>query len=141
MGDPIETVRQIYDAFGRRDAPAALALIDSDVEIEYDGIVPDACGSYRGHGGMGKLLGTILSSFKVERFEVKAEQLIAAPGDRVVVGVHQRGVGAQSGVEVEIRIGQVWTVRDGKAVRWQIYPDLGTAAAEAELELPPSKDP
>jgi ketosteroid isomerase-like protein len=136
MGDEAaEVVRRIYGAFARNDPAGALALIDPGVEIEYQGAVPDACGSYRGYEGMGKLLQTILGSFDVERFEVTPERIVPINEGRVVVGLHQRGVGAASGAEVEIRVGQVWTIRGGKAVRWEIYPDLGAAADAAGADL------
>jgi ketosteroid isomerase-like protein len=51
--------------------------------------------------------------------------------DKVVVVVFQRGVGRTSGVPVERRVGQMWTVRDGRAVRWQIFKDREEALAAA----------
>ena len=94
---PTDVVERLYDAFARQDTEAAFGLIDPDVEIEYRGVVPDACGSYHGYAGLGRLLQTILASFEVDRFEVTPEQVIAADDGRVVVGLHQTGTGAASG--------------------------------------------
>jgi ketosteroid isomerase-like protein len=41
--------------------------------------------------------------------------------------VHQSGRGRASGVEVEARLAHVWTVRDGRAVRWEAIPDADLA--------------
>ena len=49
-----------------------------------------------------------------------------------VVTVRQFGRGAGSGVEVEMRIAQLYEVHDGKAVRVHYYPDRDTALAAAE---------
>jgi ketosteroid isomerase-like protein len=41
--------------------------------------------------------------------------------------LHQRAVGKASGAPVDIHIGQVWTLRNGKAVRWRIYKSKAEA--------------
>lgn len=125
-------MRGIYGAFAARDFASAFEAIDPRIEVDYRGTVIDAAGSYVGHEGMGSLTRRILESFDVESFEVVAEQVVAE-GDRVAVALHQRGVGVSSGAPVEIRIGQVWTLRDGKAVRWEIYrsPEEALASLRA----------
>jgi ketosteroid isomerase-like protein len=51
---------------------------------------------------------------------MKVERFIDV-GDRVVVIATMRGRGAGSGVEVENRHGSMWTIRDGKAVRFEWF--------------------
>ena len=51
-------------------------------------------------------------------------------GDHVVVEVHEQGKGKGSGVPFEQMHTQVWTVRDGKLVRWRLFAD-GAQALEA----------
>jgi ketosteroid isomerase-like protein len=41
--------------------------------------------------------------------------------------VRQSGRGRASGVEVEIRIAHIWTVQDGRAVRWEAVASPGDA--------------
>ena len=55
-----------------------------------------------------------------EDFKVEVEEYIDH-GEDVVVALHQRASGKHSGAPVDIHIAQVWTLRDGKAVRWRIY--------------------
>jgi ketosteroid isomerase-like protein len=40
-----------------------------------------------------------------------------------VAVVRQTGAGRTSGVQVETRLAYVWTVANGKAVRWDAVPD------------------
>lgn len=127
-GSNAEIVRGMYDAFNRGDPAAAFAVVDPEIEVEYRGVVIDAEGSYRGYEGIGSLMGTILESFDVAGFTIELEDL-AEKGDRVAVALHQTATGRSSGVPVDIRIGQVWTFRGGKAVRWEIYKSWDEARA------------
>jgi len=45
----------------------------------------------------------------------------------VVVEVHERGEGKGSGVPFEQTHTQVWTLRDGKLVRWRLFTDRAEA--------------
>ena len=55
-------------------------------------------------------------------------------GDQVVVVGMLRGRGQSSGASVERRQGYVWTVRDGKAVRFAWFNDPAAALREAGIE-------
>ena len=48
-------------------------------------------------------------------------------GDDVVAFVRYRGRGTESGVEVEASMANVWTIRDGKAIRLRQFLDRGKA--------------
>lgn len=55
-------------------------------------------------------------------WEMEAEEYIDA-GERVVVIVNQQGRSKATGIPVEMRFGQVWTLRDAQAIRMQLYAD------------------
>ena len=57
---------------------------------------------------------------------VEAEEIVDA-GDRVVVMVHHSGRGRTSGIEVDQRYAMVWTVRDGRVMRMDLYPTRAEA--------------
>jgi ketosteroid isomerase-like protein len=57
-----------------------------------------------------------------ERITMTAERVIDA-GDQVVVIAVWRGRGKVSGIDTELRHGQVWTMRDGKVMSLVSYPD------------------
>ena len=43
--------------------------------------------------------------------------------DQFVAVVRQTGAGRSSGARVETRLAHVWTVANGKAVRWEAVPE------------------
>lgn len=64
--------------------------------------------------------------------EVEWELHEAGP-DRALAILRMRGRGHESGVPVEMQIGQLWTFRDGAAIRMVVYNDLEEARREAGL--------
>jgi ketosteroid isomerase-like protein len=60
------------------------------------------------------------------------EELIDA-GDQVIAIARQRGLGANSGAAAELEQGLIFTLRDGAAVRVEIYGDPGKALEAAGL--------
>jgi ketosteroid isomerase-like protein len=67
-----------------------------------------------------------------EDFELDWETEQGAP-DRALAMIHMRGRGRGSGVPAEMRFFQVWTFRDGRAVRMEMYSDLDEARRAAGL--------
>ena len=54
-------------------------------------------------------------------------------GDRVVVAVHMRGRGRASGIEVDARLYDVYTLRGGKIVRMDQFTERSDAFEAAGL--------
>jgi ketosteroid isomerase-like protein len=67
-----------------------------------------------------------------EDLEVTAEEFLDA-GDRVVVTACHRGRGRESGVTVDARFYEVYTLRDGKVVRADEYAERAEALRAAGL--------
>ena len=65
-------------------------------------------------------------------WEMEAEDFLDS-GERVVVIVNQRGRSKATGLAVEMRFAQVWTLRDGIAVRMQMYADTDEALESVGL--------
>ncbi len=65
-------------------------------------------------------------------WEVEVEDYIDA-GERVVVIVNQRGRSKATGVPVDMRFAQVWSLRDGLAFRMQMYASVDEALEAAGL--------
>jgi ketosteroid isomerase-like protein len=59
-------------------------------------------------------------------WEVEAEDFIDA-GERVVVILNQRGRSKATGIPVEMRFAQVWTLRDGQGIRMQMFASVEEA--------------
>ena len=59
-------------------------------------------------------------------WEMEAEDYIDA-GERVVVICNQRGRSKATGIPVEMRFAQVWTLRDGQGIRMQMFASVEEA--------------
>jgi ketosteroid isomerase-like protein len=55
-------------------------------------------------------------------------------GDRVVAVMRQRGRSKATGMPVEMSFAMVWTLRDGKQARMEMYSDPGKALNAVGLE-------
>lgn len=62
-------------------------------------------------------------------WEMEPEDFIDA-GERVVVILTQRGRSKATGIPVEMRFAQVWTLRDGRGVRMELYGSVEEALEE-----------
>ena len=64
-------------------------------------------------------------------YRVNAEE-VRDSGDKVLVFTRQSARGKASGVQIDLRIAHLWTIRDGKAVRMQAYFDREEALKALE---------
>ena len=109
----VEIVRRATEAMNRRDLAQLLELCDPDIELDLSRNVFNA-DIYRGHAGIERFRGVVEDVW--DDFHGVAEELVDA-GDKVVSAVTMRGKGKESGVEVNMRVFQVWTLRKLKVVR------------------------
>jgi ketosteroid isomerase-like protein len=59
---------------------------------------------------------------------IEADEFIEE-GSRIAVLIRWKGRGRQSGTPMESEGAHLWTFRDGKAVRYDVYRDRGQALA------------
>ena len=134
----VEVVRRIYEAWLGGEDDAALELIDPAFEL-HPAEGTDWVGLedlYRGHEGMRDYLALIYEVFDDYRAEV--EDMLDA-GDQVVSLAVEHARGKASGAAVEARhTAHVWTLRDGKAVRLELFWDRERALERAGLDARPS---
>jgi ketosteroid isomerase-like protein len=121
-------VRAIYRAMNERDYDAGFALLDEDFEWLEPGHGL-LSGPIRGVDEVRRAIEEQLEVF--DQFVIETEEF-HEHGDRVAVPVRQRARGGVSGVEVEVRIGHLWTVRNGKAIRLEVFPAREDALRAAE---------
>jgi ketosteroid isomerase-like protein len=112
----VEIVQRLIEAWGRGDYATALASIDPEIEA-VAAYGADFDGTYRGHAGLAEVLRGFWGQFEGRRIEI--EEAIPASSD-VLLGVRFYGRGKRSGVEIEMPAWHVWSLREGKAVRWQV---------------------
>ena len=119
----IEVLQQIYAAWEAGGIDAVFDFIHPDIEVVVGpevSIEPDV---YRGHEGVRRWFDAFEG---MEDVDMRPEGFIE-DGERVLVPIVLSGRGAGSGIEVEQRAVQAWTVRDGKAVRVEAFADLESA--------------
>jgi hypothetical protein len=126
----VELVRRAYDAFNRGDAEGMFADVAPELEYIATGAIPGAGGVYRGTEQFGQFLDRWWGEFHETHVEV--HELIDA-GNQVLASLTFRGRGKQSGVETNWSLWQLWTLRDGKAVRGQGFADRDAALEAAGL--------
>ena len=131
----VELVQRLLEMFAKRDHEGVFAFYDPDIEWNAEatpgnpfGHMDDLSGVYRGHEGVRTYWRRWLAAWKDIEFEV---QDVLDAGDEVVALIrNQRQWGRHSGIATELPpYALVFTIRGGKVVRWQSYPD-----PEAALE-------
>jgi ketosteroid isomerase-like protein len=122
-------VRRFVDAFNRGDISETLSEVDPDITLDEWQEAPGAR-TYHGPDGVQAALDNWFETW--EWMHVELEELREA-GDRVFFSLHQRAKGKGSGVEVEIRSWNVYTFRDGKLTRIQLFLEPGPALEAAGL--------
>jgi uncharacterized protein len=123
----VERMRAAYEAVGRGETDRIFDLMDPEVEISDRPEIPDPR-TYRGHEGVAQALGQSDETF--ETLEFIPERFVEVE-NKIVVILLMRGRGRGSGVPVEDRIAHLWTLRDGRAYRLQVYSDPEEAVAVA----------
>jgi len=114
----LEAVRRAWDAWEAGDMAALFEFYAPDVEWDMTGSWVADMGVYAGHDGIRSFFRQFREPF--EDYWAHAEEFVDL-GDRVVVRVRQGGRGKGSGVDIEMpSYWQVYTLRDGKAVRVEV---------------------
>jgi ketosteroid isomerase-like protein len=119
----VDIVRRAVAALNRRDVPAVLDLLHPEAELDWSRRLLDPA-VLRGHEGAEQFIEETFEIFGDVKIE--EEEIIDLGEEVVMVGV-ARFQGRSSGAEVAARAANVWTVRDGKIVRFQLYQDKESA--------------
>lgn len=125
----VEIVQRLIETWGRGDYSAALDSIDPEVEVNV-ALQTHLDGTYRGHAGLADMLGAFWAEFEGQRIEI--EEAMPAGSD-VLVGVRFYGRGKRSGLEIDAPAWHVWSLREGKAVRWRLFRTKQEALEAAGL--------
>jgi uncharacterized protein len=111
------------------DPEAFFAVFDRDVDWDTSGgALPDTKTHYHGIQGVRDFFRRWIGPF--DDFGYEVEEVVDA-GDSVVLLLHQWGSGKGSGITVDSRFWQVWTLRNGKVVRFQHFPEKARALEAA----------
>ena len=139
----IDVLRDLYSAFNRRDIEGLLAAFDPEIEIEQTWDLEYAAlllrvlgprfvilsGGYRGLDEVRRLFESVWEI--AEWFRVDAEDYIDV-GEHVVVPLRLSAKAKATGIEGEALTAHLWEMRDGKALRLQVYAGSDDAIAAAK---------
>ena len=116
--DRLDVVRGIYDAFGGGDMDRVATLIAETDWQEAEGMPYG--GRYRGAEDVFQNVFARIAA-DVENFSARPDEILAAGDDRVLALGRYAGTGRAGGVDVAFA--HLWTVRDGKIVKFVQYAD------------------
>jgi ketosteroid isomerase-like protein len=128
----IEIVQGVIDGWLRGD-PATLDLISPDVVYVAPPTMP---GGKTYHGHQGVLEWVVDWRREWIDYELEVERLEDL-GDQVITVERNHATGKRSGVEVDMQTFSLWTLRDGKVVRWEGFPteeEANAAAGQADSD-------
>jgi ketosteroid isomerase-like protein len=128
-----ERLRTGIEAFNREDFDSTLEFLHPDIEW-HRGEVSVEGGVIRGREGVRALM----TPDVFERQEIAVGE-IRVNADKVLVETTFRVRARFTGIELENRGWQVWTVRDDLAVRVELFDDEAPALAAAGLAATPAR--
>jgi ketosteroid isomerase-like protein len=133
MGRNADIVRQVFDAFGRRDAEALTALCHPDVVFTPPtGRLAGRGEPYRGHDGLRAYRDDVARIWQELRSEaddyVELDDVVLCTGR-----VYAWGVGRV----IDAPAGWVWRLRDGLVVEGRVFETRRAAYEAAGVAWPP----
>ena len=122
-----------YEAFGRGDMAALAEVMADDIEWVNAGDPDDDpnAGTFKGKEAVLGWFGGLASTLDFTTFEPRD---FIAQNDKVVSLVYAEATARATGRAFVTHEAHVWTFRDGKLARFQIYLDTAAAASAHRLE-------
>jgi ketosteroid isomerase-like protein len=117
--EDVAVVRSAYEAFRRGDVQAIFALLHPEIEFYQSKRVPWG-GKYKGHEEVGYFFSKLIETIESR---VAPDQFIDDEEGHVVTVGHTRGSIRATGREFEVPAVHVWTIREGKVMKFEAYID------------------
>lgn len=117
--ETVAVVRDIYDAFARGDVEAIFGLVHPEVRLYQSDQLPWG-GEYREHEGFGEFLTKLTSTVESK---LETGLFIDDEDGHVVQVGRTRGKVRATGKEFDVPEIHVWTIEEGKAIRYEAYID------------------
>jgi ketosteroid isomerase-like protein len=124
----VEIVRSVYEALNRRDWGTVFRDVHQDFELTTQ-LGPDP-GTRRGREPVMEFLEDYLAAF--DRFIWEPQQFFEG-GDRVVAFVTTRALPRGGSVDLVVRNGWWWTIREGVLLSVKSFPEPEKALQAAGL--------
>jgi ketosteroid isomerase-like protein len=129
----VDLIKRGMALFNRKDWEAAIQLVAEDaVWTTYFGTVAGEKSRY-GRAAIRQSWEDAAQVFGGDLYRVEPKEFRDLGGGTILVRVVLAGRGTASGVEVEAEFAQLWTLRQGLAVRVDSYADVAEALEAAGL--------
>jgi len=118
----IAIINRIYEAFGRRDFAAVLDMFGP--KFEWVAAVNSPLADRSPYRGVDEVREGVFMRIAAgfDRLTVKVDEIFGA-GDKVVALGFYDGVYNANGKRFEAQVAHIWTLANGKAVKFQQYVD------------------
>ncbi len=118
---PLNVIRNFYASLGRGDVPGVLGLLDPKVEWTEAERFPYYGGTWHGpQAVLDNLLKRLAQDW--ENFSATADDFLVE-GERVASFGSYAGTYRRTGKAMNAPFAHVWSVRDGKIVKFLMYTD------------------
>lgn len=120
MSANLDTVHELYAAFGRGDLPTVLELMQEDIEWNEPDSVP-----YGSHIGRQTVAEKVLAkvSSDLPDFSVTPEQFIDGGGDTIATTGTYRGTNPTLGRRLDTKFAHIFTFESGKIATFRTISD------------------
>jgi ketosteroid isomerase-like protein len=125
----VELVREGLAAFSEGGVDALLSFIHPEFEMTTPSNLAAEPDTYRGHDGMRRYFESFYDAMNEISFVPK--ELIAA-GEGVIVPLTLRARGRTTAIETEQEVVTTWWLREGKAIRVDIFATVAEALEATE---------
>ena len=126
--ETVEIVRPIYEAFNRRDWDALFRDMHPDFKMTTQR--GPTAGTHRGQDAVQGLIEDAIAAFESLVFD--PEEFLES-GDQIVVLITTRARPKGGSVDIVVRNGHLWTVRDRTILSLKTFPAPEKALAAAGL--------
>jgi ketosteroid isomerase-like protein len=125
-----ELVRNGFAAFAEQGVEGLISMIADDFVLVTPPSLASEPDTYRGKDGLRRYFDSFYEA--MEGIELRPSEFTAV-GEKVVVDFTLVARGRTTGIEAARHAYMVWQLRDGLAVRVDLYPDRDEAFSAAEL--------
>jgi ketosteroid isomerase-like protein len=126
--DNVEIARSGFEALAEGGVEALLDFIHEDFEVTTTPGLAAEPDTYRGHDGIRRYFDSFYEVMNEVRFE---PHKFHAVGDKVVIELTLHARGKATGLEAGQQLVQVWTLKDEKAIKVEVFATLDEAMTAA----------
>ena len=123
----VQIVQQIYAAFGKREVQTLLTFLSDEIDWQLLGPPKIAhAGPHRGRDHVRRFFATVAETLEITQFEPRE---FIAQSDKVVALGYYAGRVKSTGRQYASEWAHVFTLREGKVIKFREYADTANLAA------------